>query len=194
MSKWKEENFSFSCEFSWRICWLLSNKLMTFSDKWWFNIMRCSTCSCSSSICFFLRIRDLLADSLFENILLALLSSVARPPSMYTFSPFGFKWEWLLLLLMRVDMFSGTDCNWTWKSVFGRIAELKWWSSCSGTPSRMSKQWERWVPDSMYGFRCRILKLDSLWCRNKKHQKRERKRGRDRVRVSERSGKVLDAI
>ena len=171
MSKWKELTFSFRCEFSCMIWWLLSNKLMTFSDKLWFKTMSCSTCCCSSSICFFFRIRDLLADSRLETTLLALLSSGSRPSLWQKGSPFGSKWSERLLLL-RVDKSGDMDCKWTWKLGFCRNVELKL-SFCGGIPSRMSKQWwERWGLDSMLGFRCLIIKMEE--------RERERERERDK--------------
>ena len=71
---WREDTFSLSWTFSWRICWLLSNSWITFSESCWFAIWTCSTWYWSSSICFFFRIRDLRAESLLDIILLSLFS------------------------------------------------------------------------------------------------------------------------
>lgn len=67
---------SLSWAFSWRTFSWDSERLLSLSSNWWFSILNHITCDQSSSRCLCFLIRDLLADSLFEIILLCFRSLI----------------------------------------------------------------------------------------------------------------------
>jgi len=131
---WREETFSLSWEFSWRVWWLLSSKWITFSESWWFMFWSWLTRYRRSSICFFLRIRDLRADSLLDIILLSFFSlemsscwslGSARVESVLTDDVFGERtWSgtWIRELVKnlskRLELDSGFSDIFAWVGVW----------------------------------------------------------------------------
>lgn len=194
ITNWRDETFSLSWEFSWTIWWLLSNKLMSFSDSWWFTVCTWLTWAWSSSISFFLRIRDLRADSLLDITLFSLfslimlagvsLASSKAEPLLGDTDVFGENiltgtWNWELdkNLPEKFELHSGFCAGFAWVTV-----QLLANSMCCKFEKWVEEAWVLWAWQRGTRFGSLISYVPMAWIFTWSLDEIENKRERDSIK------------